>query len=188
MSGPREAQPERPAKAQGRELPDRQRAWDYLLNVLSRQAYTVEELRTKLARRKVPEPLAEELLGRLIELRLVDDGSYAEQYVAARREVRGRLALRAELRRKGVAEEIVEDRVSGLSEAQQLSAALGLLRKHAWRYRPAPAAQESGEEDEFLALDRLRRAEAKAKSFLARRGFSPDVVVAAVEDVGWFVS
>lgn len=209
--------------------PDRQQAWDYLLNVLSRQAYTKAELRAKLARRKVPESLAEELIGRLAELNLVDDSAYAEQYVSSRRESRGRLALSAELKRKGVADEIVAARVGSLEEEQQLAAAVGILRKHAWRYRPeeAPAAtgaqngattshangaqtdaatgraagtrsgaapsrptaaDEQPEEDEYAALRRLRQAEAKAKSFLARRGFSPDVVVAAVEQVGWFGS
>lgn len=169
-----------------REAPDRQQAWDYLLNVLSRQAYTVAELRKKLARRRVPEELGEELLARLGELGLVDDRSFAEQYVSARREVRGRLALRAELRRKGVAEDIVEARVLGLGDGQQLSAAVGLLRKHAWRYQPAQGEEDASATDEYEARNELRRAEAKARSFLARRGFSPDVVAAAVEQVGWF--
>jgi len=199
-----------------RALPDRQRAWDYLLNVLSRQAYTAAELRTKLTRRQVDDALVEELLARLVELRLVDDVSYAEQYVAARQGARGRLALRAELRRKGVAEVIVDDRVGRLGEEQQLQAALGLLRKHAWRYRPkegesvgAEGERAEGErrgigaagvetagvetvdvgaiaDPEYEARQRLRRSEAKAKSFLARRGFAPDVVVAAVERLGWF--
>ena len=178
----------RRTRPQDRPPPDRQRAWDYLLNVLSRQAYTVAELRTKLARRRVEEPVADELIAKLIELRLVDDESYAEQYVASRQEARGRLALRTELLRKGVAEALVDERVGRLDEDQQLTAAVGLLRKHAWRYQPAADSGPTSEGDEYAALQRLRQAEAKAKAFLARRGFSPDVVVAAVERVGWFAS
>src|SRR5690606_37524383 len=131
----------------------------------------------KLARRLVPEPLADELVARLIELRLVDDKVYADQYVSARKTARGRLALRAELRRKGVDEEIVDERVERLGDEQQLKAAVDLLRKHAWRYRPLEEAVEaSSDAEERDARQRLRRAEAKAKAFLARRGFSPDVV------------
>lgn len=167
-------------------MPDRQRSWDYLLNVLSRRAYTVAELRTKLARRQVDSELADELIARLIELRLVDDAIYAEQYVDARKVSRGRSALRSELRRKGVADEIVDSRVAGLGDQQQLSAAIGLLRKQAWRYRPKEGDHEYDHGHE--TLQRVRKAEARAKSFLARRGFSPDVVIAAVEQVGWFDS
>lgn len=166
--------------------PDRQRAWDYLLNVLSRQAYTVAELRRKLARREVPAPLAEELLARLQELNLVNDESFAEQYVTARRAARGRLALKNDLRRKGVSEEIVESEVAGLDGAQQLAAALALLEKNAWRYRPADQTGPAEGADEIEAVAERRKAAARAKAFLARRGFTPDVVVSAVERVGWF--
>ena len=180
---------------QERPPPDRQQAWDYLLNILSRQAYTVMELRNKLNRRRIEEPLADELIARLIELRLVDDEGYAEQYVTSRQAARGRLALRTELLRKGVAEDLVDERVGRLGDDQQLAAAVALLRKHAWRYRPTVDEHESTKppaddenDDEYATLRRLRQAEAKAKSFLARRGFSPDVVIAAIDQVGWFAS
>ncbi|MFA7460250.1 MAG: regulatory protein RecX, partial [Trueperaceae bacterium] len=80
----------------------KERAWNYLLYILARRSYTVAELREKLLRRGLPAAEAEPLLQRLHELRLVDDSTFAEQYVSSRKRARGRLVLRRELQRKGV--------------------------------------------------------------------------------------
>lgn len=167
----------------------REGAWEYLLRVLARQSYTVAELRRKLVLRDVPDTTAEELLLRLQELRLVDDATYTEQYVASRKDSRGRLALGQELRRKGIDDELAARHIATLTPAQQSKAALTLLEKHAWRYRPAtePAASEEAlAANEFEARTRLLKARAKALAFLARRGFSADVAAAATDDTGWF--
>ena len=170
----------------------REGAWEYLLRVLARQSYTVSELRRKLKLRDVPDESIEELLARLQELKLVDDATYAEQYVASRKASRGRLALSQELRRKGIAEELAAQRIGTLTSVQQLEAATALLRKNAWRYRPDAeqevskrgVAPSSDAENESRAD--LLRARAKAMGFLARRGFAADVAVAAIEASGWF--
>ena len=170
----------------------REGAWEYLLRVLARQSYTVAELRRKLQLRGVPDGSVEELLARLQELRLVDDATYAEQYVASRKASRGRLALSQELRRKGIAEELAAQRVGALTSAQQLEAATALLNKNAWRYRPAVGrgAARSGEEQgvspEHESRVHLLKARAKAMGFLARRGFTADVATLAIESSGWF--
>lgn len=177
-----------------RPLRDRQHAWNYLLNLLARQSYTVAELRTKLTRRGVAAPLAEELLARLEELELVNDETFASHYVATRRTVRGRLALRQELRRKGVAADIVEVRLGPLDDRQQLQAAVALLEKNAWRYRPGGNDAEAGtdpgadtdSDNDAADFAARHRAAARAKAFLARRGFTPDIVNSAVQNVGWF--
>lgn len=170
----------------------REQAWEYLLLLLGRRAYTLSELRRKLERRGAGE-LADELLARLQELRLADDAAYAEQYVAARSASRGRMALARELRAKGVDEDLVGSEVGKLPHAQQVAAARELLERNAWRYRPQPVAgggtagSAGGTPDaERAAFDTLRRAKAKAFAFLARRGFEPDAVAEAIAGVGWF--
>ncbi len=115
---------------------DRDRAWTYLLDLLTRRDYTEAELRAKLQRRKVDADVADTLLARLRELGLADDARYTEHYVASRRRSRGRLALRTELRRKGVDPSVVERELEPLTEGQQLEAAAALLRRFAWRYQP----------------------------------------------------
>lgn len=161
----------------------RDRAWEYLLDLLSRQAYTVSQLAQKLARRGVDESTSQELLGRLEELRLVDDDAYAERFVAGRAATHGRYALRRDLLRRGVDEEVVTPHVESITAQQQESAAADLLRKNAWRYRPTDPP--TGDDDYERSLW-LRRAEAKARAFLGRRGFDPDTVSAAISVVGWF--
>jgi regulatory protein len=117
-----------------------ERAWSYALWLLGRQAYTASELTDRLARRGLDPALCAETVARLQELRLLDDRAFAESYVRRRRDERGRLALRTELRRKGVEEALIEgvlagdDEDPGLDDEQQLEAASVLLAKHAWRF------------------------------------------------------
>ncbi len=140
--------------------------------------YTTAELTKKLLRRGIDEAEAARLIARLTELKLVDDAAYTDQYVSSRAGVRGRLGLRRELTRKGVAPELVEERLTELTPEGQLTAATALLRKNAWRYEP-----ESGEPPHH---DARLRARSKAFAFLARRGFTVDAVQGALEAVGWF--
>ncbi len=169
----------------------KERAWNYLLFLLSRRSYTVAELRERLQRRGLPEEEAEPLLERLAELRLVDDALYAEQYVSSRKEARGRILIRQELRRKGVEPELVDSEVEELTPQQQADAATALLEKNAWRYRPPDATEDDAARSEddaarFARRELVYKARAKAFGFLARRGFAADAASAALERVGWF--
>lgn len=165
-------------------------AWEYLLRVLARQSYTVAELRRKLRLRDFEGAGAEAMLTRLQELRLVDDATYAEQYVASRKGSRGRLGLKRELARKGIEERLANEQLEGLSASHQVAAAIALLQKHAWRYQP-PAemsddSNESTDAGEYEQRARLQKARAKALGFLARRGFGSDAAQAALDASGWF--
>ncbi|MBX3140845.1 MAG: regulatory protein RecX [Trueperaceae bacterium] len=157
----------------------RDTAWDYLLYLLSRRMYTTAELTRKLVRRGLDPELATALVGRLVELELVNDATYADLYVSTRSATKGRLGLRQELRQKGVAPEIAEARLEELTPEDQLAAATALLRKNAWRYRPGAA-------DPTADRMAVMKARAKAFAFLARRGFSVDASQGAVAAVGWF--
>jgi regulatory protein len=112
------------------------------------------------------------VVARLLELGLLDDRAYADAYVERRAATRGGLALRQELRRKGVAPDLVDRAVGAHGEADQRRAAVDLLRKQAWRFEVAPGAGEP----------LLARARARAYALLARRGFAPDVVREALDE------
>jgi len=118
-------------------------------------------------------------------LRLLDDRAFAEAYVRRRRDERGRLALRTELRRKGIDEALIDrvlaadDEDPGLSDEQQREAASALLTKHAWRFAGRPAGDAPDGDVTDARLERQRR-RARAAGFLARRGFAPDVVSEAL--------
>lgn len=153
-----------------------ERAWDYLLYLLSRRMYTTAELASRLQLRGIDEAQAQALLARLVELKLVDDVTYTDMYVSSRLASRGRLGLRRELAQKGVDPEVVEARLTELTPESQVEAAKELLEKNAWRYRPA----------EGLGTEERLKARAKAFAFLARRGFGVDAVQGALEKLGWF--
>ena len=78
-----------------------------LLDALTGQARSRRELRDKLAKKDVPDDLAERLLDRFTEVGLVDDEAFARSWVESRQRSRGlaRRALAQELRRKGVDDE-----------------------------------------------------------------------------------
>lgn len=144
---------------------DEKRSWNYVLWLLARKAYTRAELGERLRGKGAAPEVVQAVLERLERYRFVDDESYAEAYVRAREARKGRLALRQELRRKGVAEATIEGALEPLDEAAQADRAEAVLRKHAWRFRK----------------DDPRKNRAKAFAFLARRGFAGGAAAEALE-------
>lgn len=145
---------------------DGSRAWNYCLWLLGRRAYSEEELRERLLRKEATPEVAESVLQRLRNYGFVDDEAFTSQFVGFRAKRYGSLRLRGELLRKGVDEELVEAELARLTEAEQEEVALGLLNRNTWR---------------FTRSADQRRDRARAWAFLARRGFPPPAVSAAVE-------
>ncbi len=147
-----------------------ERSLNYVLWLLARKAYTEAELRGKLAKKEAAPEIVERVMARLAELRYLDDALYAEGYVQSRKHRKGRLALRRELVYKGVAETVVEETLAAIAPAEQLELAAALLEKQAWRFKK----------------DDPRKSYAKAYAFLARRGFTSEVVKEALEQAKLF--
>jgi len=102
-----------------------------LLDALTGQARSRQELRDKLAKKEVPAELAERLLERFTEVGLVDDEAFARSWVEGRQRSRGlaRRALAQELRRKGVDDETARTALDELDPDQEEHAARLLVRK-----------------------------------------------------------
>lgn len=102
-----------------------------LLDTLTGQARTRQELADKLAKRGVPDELAADLLDRFTEVGLVDDAAFARQWVESRHRSRGLAprALKQELRRKGVADDDVAEALEQIDETDQREAARALVDK-----------------------------------------------------------
>ncbi len=102
-----------------------------LLDALTGQARSRQELRDRLAKKGVPDELAERLLDRFGEVGLVDDAAFARSWVESRQRSRGlaRRALAQELRRKGVDDESARAALDDLDPAQEEQAARALVRK-----------------------------------------------------------
>jgi regulatory protein len=89
------------------------------------------QLAEAMARRDVPEEVADRVLDRFTEVGLVDDAAYAEVLVRSRHAERGlsRRALAMELRRKGVDDEIAQEALAQVDDADEEQAARALARK-----------------------------------------------------------
>lgn len=138
------------------------------LQQLEHSPRTAAELAAVLARRGVPDDAAEQVLGRLGEVGLVDDALFAQMWVDSRHRGRG-LAARAlsqELRRKGVEEEVVREAVSVLDPEEELATARSLVRRRLAGTRGLDSAA------------RVRR----LVGMLARKGYSPGTAYRVVRD------
>jgi regulatory protein len=102
-----------------------------LLDTLTGQARSRQELADKLAKRGVPDELAAQLLDRFTEVGLIDDAAYARQWVESRHRSRGLAprALAQGLRRKGIDDEDAKTALEQIDEGDQRAAARALVDK-----------------------------------------------------------
>ena len=93
------------------------------LKLLARRPHFRSELATKLGARGFPPDEVEAVCDRLTELGLLDDAATARHWVAGRRRRGdGPLKIRSGLKRRAVAEEIV-DQVAGLDFEEEVAGA-----------------------------------------------------------------
>jgi regulatory protein len=139
-----------------------------LLDALTGQARSRQELADKLAGRGVPDELAHDLLDRFTEVGLIDDAAYARQWVESRHRSRGLAprALAQELRRKGVGDDEAKAALQQIDESDQRVAARALVDKKLRSMRGL---------DRQVATRRLA-------GLLARKGYSAGLAFSVVRD------
>lgn len=139
-----------------------------LLDQLTGQARSRQELADRLARSNVPDEVAGRLLDRFEEVGLVDDEAFARSWVDSRQRTRGlaRRALAQELRRKGVADETAREVLAEVDPADEEQTARELVRKKLRGLRGV---------DDTVAARRLA-------GLLARKGYPAGLAYAVVKD------
>ncbi|MGH3243675.1 MAG: regulatory protein RecX [Spirillospora sp.] len=127
--------------------------------MLSASPRTRAQLADALRRKDIPDDVAERVLGRFSDVGLIDDEAFAQAWVQSRHTGRGlaKRALAAELRRRGVADETVNDAVETLGADQEEQTARALVV----RRLPATAGVDPAK--------RVRR----LVGMLARKGYPP---------------
>lgn len=118
------AKPVDPAKEQ-------RKAADICYALLTARARTRVELKDALLRKGIREETAELVLGKFDRAGLIDDVAFAEVWVRSRHTYQGlgRRALAMELRRKGVADEVVAEAVAAVDDEAEQERARELVRK-----------------------------------------------------------
>jgi regulatory protein len=104
------------------EPPREEQARTLCLRLLTARPRTRAELAGQLAKRGFPDDVSTRVLDRLAAVRLVDDTDFAEQWVHSRRvnAGKGKRALAAELRTKGVDNDVITAVLSGIdAEAER---------------------------------------------------------------------
>ena len=90
------------------------------LNYLARREHSCQELETKLQRKGISREVATAVVETLRDENLVSDHRYAEAFVRSRvSRSQGPLKIRAELRRRGVADSIVYESMQPFEEQWQ---------------------------------------------------------------------
>jgi regulatory protein len=91
------------------------------LRLLTDRARTRQELAQALRRKGVPDDAAHTVLARFDDVGLIDDQAFADQWVRSRHTNRGlgRRALAVELRRKGVADQVVGEALAAVDDESE---------------------------------------------------------------------
>ncbi|HEX4586609.1 MAG TPA: recombination regulator RecX [Mycobacterium sp.] len=137
-----------------------EQARNLCLRLLTARARTRSELAGQLAKRGYPEDVSELVLDRLAHVGLVDDEDFAEQWVRSRRlnAGKGKRALAAELRTRGVDNDVITAALAGIDVEAERQRAEQLVRDKLRR-------EKLGDDDDTKVARRL-------VGMLARRGYS----------------
>lgn len=140
------------------------------LRLLTVRARTRAELSGHLAKRGYPDDVVNAVLHRLEAVGLIDDEDFADQWVRSRQANagKGKRALAAELRTKGVGDEVIAAALSEIDPDAERVRAEQLVERRLRR-------ETLGDGDDAKVMRRL-------VGMLARRGYSQSMAVAVVTD------
>jgi regulatory protein len=147
-----------------------EQARNLCLRLLTAKARTRAELEGQLAKRGYPDELSQRVLDRLAHVGLVDDVDFAEQWVRSRRvnAGKGKRALAAELRTKGVDDDVVTAALADIDAGTERERAEQLVRDKLRR-------EKLGDDDDTKVARRL-------VGMLARRGYNQTMAFDVVKD------
>lgn len=138
------------------------------LRLLTARARTRAELEEQLAKRGYTDEVSSRVLDRLAHVGLVDDSDFAEQWVRSRRMYagKGKRALAAELRTKGVDDGVINAALSGIDAGAERTRAEQLVQSKLRR-------ESLGDGDDARVTRRL-------VGMLARRGYGQSMALDVV--------
>lgn len=138
------------------------------LRLLTARSRTRAELEGQLTKRGYPDDVSNRVLDRLAAVGLVDDADFAEQWVRSRRTRagKGRRALAAELRTKGIDDDVIAATLADIDAGAERDRAEQLVRARLRR-------ETLGGDDDLRVSRRL-------VAMLARRGYHQSLAYGVV--------
>lgn len=142
-------------------------AYQRILKFISHRIRTEDEIRRNLIKHKVQSRVINDVLQKLRRNGMVNDKQFAKSWVENRNEFRPRAhrMLTYELRQKGITDEIISQTLDSIISDEELA---------------FKAAQNQVRKYEELEWPNFRR---KLSGFLARRGFSYNIISLVVDQV-----
>jgi regulatory protein len=144
-----------------------------VLRQLTSSAKSRLQLARKLAERNIPEDVAEAVLDRFQEVRLIDDAEFADMWVRSRSQSRklAKGALRRELADKGIDADTAAAALEQLSDADEEESARLLVER---KLRAGMDLSDPAERDKTTR---------RLASMLARKGYQPSQAFRIVGEV-----
>jgi regulatory protein len=144
-----------------------------VLRQLTSSAKSRLQLARKLAERNIPEDVAEAVLDRFQEVRLIDDADFADMWVRSRSQSRklAKGALRRELSDKGIDADTAAAALEQVSDADEEESARVLVER---KLRPGTDLSDRAERDKTTR---------RLASMLARKGYQPAQAFRVVGEV-----
>jgi regulatory protein len=139
------------------------------LRLLSFSPRSVAELKQRLKTKRYPDALIEEAVTLLTKQGLLNDEQFARLYANSKIHTKpvGRKKLETELKRKGLAPDLVQKSLESLSDYDEKQAARDLVARRFERMSDLPKEKKK----------------ARLFGFLARRGFSQNVIFLVLEEL-----
>lgn len=143
-----------------------EQARDVCLRLLTVRARTRSELEAQLTKRGYPDDVSARVLDRLVEVGLLDDVAFAEEWVRSRRanSGKGKRALATELRTKGVDPDVIAETLESVDAGE-------------WRVQAEELVAAKLRRDK---LDDEMKVTRRLVGMLARRGYSQGMAVDVV--------
>src|SRR6476659_2827732 len=147
-----------------------EQARNLCLRMLTARARTRSQLAGQLAKRGYPDDVSDRVLDRLAHVGLIDYVDFAEQWIRSRRTNagKGKRALAAELRTKGVDDDVVTAALADIDAGAERERAEQLVRDKLRR-------EKLGDDDDTKVARRL-------VGMLARRGYNQTMALDVVKD------
>lgn len=147
-------------------------AFDYALNLLAARAYTVRDMRRKMAQKGFETDDAEAAVERLVSSGLLDDARYAAEFARQRLVVGGASVRRVEqqLAAKGISREVAKAAAAGVVADEEVDT-IGSMERIARK-----KAASMGDLEPLVKRRRLF-------GFLARKGYNLDDIKQVVSHI-----
>ncbi|MGA7206864.1 MAG: regulatory protein RecX [Specibacter sp.] len=144
-----------------------------ILRQLTNSPKSRHQLAQKLAERHVPEDVAEAVLDRFVEVKLIDDAEFANLWVRSRASNKSlaRGALKRELAEKGIDPELAQEALAQITDEDEHESAEVLVRR---KLRGTMDLSERAERDKYTR---------RWVAMLARKGYNPSAAFAVVAKV-----